>query len=95
MDPNCKTVAVSICGECYPSFYFNASEGKCIPVNPLCKTVTNKNQCTSCYEGYQLANGDCSISSAAVAASVADVRDRNCKNASSWGCYECYPGFYV
>lgn len=50
-DPNCRKpdVSGSFCSECYQSFYFNSTLGKCVTVNPLCKTYTGSNQCTSCY----------------------------------------------
>jgi hypothetical protein len=41
----------------------NVTSGRCVGLNPLCKTsnLTNGN-CLSCYPGYTLANGLCSVS---------------------------------
>jgi hypothetical protein len=53
-DSNCKNYTNNLCSECYSSFYYNSTLGKCVPTNQNCKTVTSNNQCTSCYSGYQL-----------------------------------------
>lgn len=36
-----------------------ASDGKCIPVNPLCKDYNGQGLCLSCYPGYSLSAGVC------------------------------------
>lgn len=72
-DVNCKVRASGSAGclECYPSFYFNSSQGKCVEANPLCRTVTNMNKCTSCYPGYSL---DVGQGSCVIGNSTADVQ---------------------
>ena len=38
------------------------SNGVCVPVNDNCATFNTNGVCTSCYKGYQLANGNCQLS---------------------------------
>lgn len=34
-------------------------QDKCLPVNDFCKNWEKKGQCTECYRGYHLSNGQC------------------------------------
>ncbi len=47
------------CNECYSGFYLNAVQNQCLVTNPLCRTVTSENKCTSCFEGYVLVKEEC------------------------------------
>jgi hypothetical protein len=62
-DYNCKTVnyALNICSECYAGFYFSPINQSCVATNPLCQNVSSTNLCLSCYTGYLLLNGNCTI----------------------------------
>lgn len=46
---------------CSTSYYFNA-QGICTQVNSNCRSNDNLGNCLSCYVGYTLANGNCTIS---------------------------------
>lgn len=61
----------------------------CKQVDPLCRTHdSNSGVCTSCYPGYTLANGQCSI--------VQASQIPNCNVVNSAGaCVECLSGYYV
>ena len=56
-----------------------------MPVNPLCKTSNDYGECTSCYPGYSVQNGNCGIS---------QLKDPNCKTQNGQACVECYMGFF-
>ena len=60
-DPLCNTFdSHGKCTKCSFRAYFEP-DGKCVNVNPQCKTFDNKNgDCLSCYVGYTLSDGDCS-----------------------------------
>ncbi len=63
-DPNCARYDQdqSKCLQCSNRYYFNQN-GICTAVSPQCQTWSNATGlCTSCYQGYTLANGVCSIS---------------------------------
>jgi hypothetical protein len=61
-DNNCRTpLATGGCQVCYPSFYYNQEAGRCVTVNPLCKTWNNLGHCLSCYEGYYITSNTCII----------------------------------
>lgn len=59
-DPNCRNTVNSICQECSFGYYFNQN-GICTEVNPFCRSNDGKGNCLSCYAGYALSNGICSI----------------------------------
>jgi hypothetical protein len=65
-------------------------------VNPLCKDYTLQNQCTLCYSGYDLINGNCVISySQSTSSSQGSVNAYdNCKTYTNNVCSECYSNFY-
>lgn len=84
-DPNCLQYNNNMCQKCSQRFYVG-TEGRCVPVNPLCQDSNERGQCTSCYRGYMLNNGQCII---------AIQRDPNCKQLNNQQqCIECYNGFY-
>jgi hypothetical protein len=56
-----------ICLQCSHRFYFNLVK-KCVPVSDQCKVWTAAGLCTSCYDGYDLTNGQCSQSASNTAA---------------------------
>jgi hypothetical protein len=81
-DPNCpvknpqfstnKPVSVDNqrCSTCYKGFYYDLSYEKCQPYNPLCKTVDSQNICLSCYMGYVLFNGNCTVNNGQMPSTV-------------------------
>lgn len=104
-DYNCKTVdqSNSICLECYSFFYFNITQGKCTPVNPLCKNYTPQNQCTQCYSGYQLTNGNCTLNTTTSPNNQNSQgqnqqgtanSDNNCANFTNGVCSQCFQSYY-
>ena len=58
-DPNCKEYLNGKCSAC-SNRHFAGTDGKCVPVNPLCKDYNLVGNCTSCYPGFSLINGVCS-----------------------------------
>ena len=60
-DPNCREYINGVCNAC-STRHFVGQDGKCIPVNPLCRTHNNQGQCVTCYEGYSLIGATCGIS---------------------------------
>jgi len=88
-DPNCNTFNGSTCVSCSKSYYLSSS-GKCTAVNPSCNTYdpTNGN-CTSCFAGYQVLNGNCVIS-------VTQPTIANCNSIDSQTgkCTKCSFGYY-
>jgi hypothetical protein len=56
-DSNCKFGVCEICVKCYDGYY--ALNGKCVLVNPFCKTYTDEGYCTSCFGGYELKKNNC------------------------------------
>lgn len=109
-DYNCKTADQSntICLECYSFFYFNTTQGKCAPVNPLCKNYTSQNQCTQCYSGYQLNNGNCTLNPTTTSSQqqsngqnsqgqnqqAPSSSDNNCANFTNGVCSQCFQSYY-
>lgn len=84
-DPNCRANNGQVCTQCSNRFYI-ASNGRCVPVSPLCRNNDAQGRCTSCYPGYSVFEGNCII---------AQNTDSNCRNSTAQGCIECYSGFYV
>lgn len=85
-DPNCKSFNQDgSCRECSASFYFNGA--KCLRVNPLCASINQQTgECTSCYQGYILNNGNCTIGSSVAVA--------NCRTVLNGICQSCSAGFF-
>ena len=53
-----------VCLVCSSRFVFNA-QGSCIPVSDNCNQYNSlSGACTSCYKGYDLVNGQCTVSAA-------------------------------
>ena len=67
LEPNCNTYAADgSCDECSFRFWMT-EEGRCIQVNDQCKHWCDYNgDCTECYLGYALHNGECVLPSAIV-----------------------------
>lgn len=56
-DANCISFKNGVCVLCSNRFYYS---GKCLPVNPNCKSYSLTNgSCTDCYAGYILAKSNC------------------------------------
>ena len=57
-DVGCKVWEGAVCLECSLRWVFNA-QGVCIPVSDICRTWDNNGQCLTCYQGFNLQNGQC------------------------------------
>ena len=65
------------------------SGGSCLQVNPLCNTFDpNFGTCLSCYRGYNLVNGNCTVSSQPSSAA-------NCRNFTNGVCVQCSNRFFT
>jgi proprotein convertase subtilisin/kexin type 5 len=85
-DPLCARWANGVCSQCAQSAYF--SNGVCVQSNTFCKTFDSTNgACTSCYGGYDLANGDCVLAANPVDNST--VSDPNCAQWNGKVCVQC------
>lgn len=88
-DPNCNTFNGSICTLCSKNFYLS-SEGKCKAVNPSCNTYDPSNgNCTSCFAGYEVQNGNCVLSQNQPAIANCNLIDSN-----TGKCTKCSFGFF-
>lgn len=84
---NCANFSNGVCVRCSRGFYM-ANDGSCRLVSALCNTYNESyGYCTSCYPGYILVNGECSIAPQSTA-------NLNCRNFSNGMCYECSNRFY-
>lgn len=82
---NCRTVQNGICQSCSTGYY-RAANNTCQQISPLCATADqNSGMCLSCYNGYQLQNGVCSLS-----ATIA-----NCRQIVNNVCQACSSGYYI
>lgn len=85
---NCRIVAAGGCRECSAGYWLNGQT--CQQVNSQCATFNPSNgYCTSCYQGYQLnqGNGLCQ---------QATNRDRNCQQFGPDGnCNKCFPSYFL
>lgn len=63
-DKGCKdwNWAQQICLTC-SNMWFLDSQGKCVPVSDLCKSADPNGKCLSCFKGYDLKDGTCTLSS--------------------------------
>lgn len=68
-DPNCRTFQGLTCTSCYTGTFLS-SDGRCRQVSPLCKTYDSNGACTTCYNGYEVNQGNCI---------VAVIKDKNCR----------------
>ena len=73
-----------LCLQCSSNWVFNANK-VCVPVSDQCNTFDSNGACLSCYVGYNLNNGKCTL------APVQQVSDAGC---ASWNwnkqiCLEC------
>ena len=53
--------ASNVCTACSKNWVFNSNK-VCVQVNSLCQSYDNTGACTSCYQGYDLSNGECVLS---------------------------------
>jgi hypothetical protein len=85
-DPNCKSFnSDNSCKECSTSFYLRS--GKCVRFNALCATINaTTGDCTSCYNGYMLKQGNCSIGTSVTVA--------NCRTIQNGVCVTCSVGYF-
>lgn len=92
IDPFCKTFSGSICIQCGDR-YFKGQSGLCQQVNNLCNTWDSSNgNCLTCYPGYTLSNGQCSVSNNQNSNSNSNS---NCAQYSSDQiCLKCSSGYY-
>lgn len=60
-DQTCKIyLNLTYCQECFSGYF--VLEGECKAIDPLCRTVDQATgDCNSCYQGYTLSLGSCSI----------------------------------
>ena len=77
-----------VCIECSNNWVFNKF-GVCVPVSDQCATFDNTGACQSCYKGYNLNNGKCSL------APIQQVSDVGC---ATWNwdkqiCLKCSSRF--
>jgi len=85
-DPNCASWLDGICVLCAPRTFIN-SKGLCENVNINCGTYKiTDGSCTSCYPGFDLANGVCSVSNSPSSCSKFD---------SKGACLNCSQGSYL
>jgi hypothetical protein len=70
------------CLACSNRWVFNA-KGACVPVSDNCNTHDASGACTSCYNGYGLTNGVCTI------------QNTLCKTSNSTSCLTCYNGYVL
>lgn len=57
--------------------------------NAFCRTSDNQGRCTSCYNGYALNNGNCSVTI------ISTIASNNCANFTNGICLKCSRGFYM
>lgn len=55
-DGNCREYFAGKCSKCSSRYYVGV-EGRCVPVNPLCKDSNSVGECTACYPGYRVDSG--------------------------------------
>jgi hypothetical protein len=89
LNPYCQTFLNSTCLNCSKGYYFDSNK-ICQQIDPLCKIFDYNNTiCTSCYLGFTLVNGSCSVSDAT------SPSDPNCKSFDSNNvCITCSKGYY-
>lgn len=63
-DPYCQVYSQfgdGSCLQCYFRFYYSPIHKKCLQVNDLCQSWDNLGNCLTCYNGYKLNAGVCSV----------------------------------
>lgn len=86
-DPLCSRWQGSVCLQCSNSAYFR--NGACVQSDPLCRTFdSNSGACLSCYYGYALQGGKCSV------ADTAGPVDALCAKWANGVCSQCSQGAY-
>jgi len=85
-DSNCIRYNGTTCIACSSRYYFNPNN-VCVPVNPLCKDYISNGNCSTCFPGYAISNGNCIVSTKAT--------DPFCKTYTPGGvCTACYTGYF-
>lgn len=89
LNPYCQVFVNSTCLNCSRGYYFDSNK-VCQQIDPLCKVFDYANTvCTTCYTGFSLVNGSCTISDSA------SPSDPNCRTFDSNNlCLNCSKGFY-
>lgn len=85
-DPYCIASSSGICTQCAAGYYLK-SDRSCALANPVCKEVDAQNQCTSCYLGYTLVQGQCTLAT--------PIYLPFCVSQSGTLCSECMQGYYL
>ena len=83
-DLGCKAWDQGVCIECSPRWVMN-NNGACVPVSDICRTHDINGLCLTCYQGYDLVNGNCEFSPANTAA----PSDPGCKTWNNGVCEAC------
>ena len=85
-DSTCAEWLNGVCAQCVPRAYFDF-DNNCVMVSDLCDTFNDfSGECTSCYSGYSLSDGECIVS-----ASSSDC----VKSEGDGSCSECPQGSYL
>jgi proprotein convertase subtilisin/kexin type 5 len=87
-DPFCRAFnSDGSCKECSQTYVYNPNTQKCTRVNPNCNSTNQVTfECTSCYPGFVLSNGNCVIGTTIAIA--------NCHAISGSQCLVCSQGYY-
>jgi proprotein convertase subtilisin/kexin type 5 len=82
---NCRQYQSNVCVQCAQSFYM--LNNLCVAQNPQCKDInTTTGVCISCYPGYTLQAGTCTI--------PRNI-DPNCNLPSGTNCLSCRDGYWL
>jgi hypothetical protein len=82
-----------ICVNCYNGFYYDQSSKVCKQNNPYCKTTNSSNGlCLSCFDGYQLAGGNCQNSTTTINNIGSNIY---CTKFNGAACIQCVNRYYV
>lgn len=74
--PNCKVYSNGVCQQCADRYFMKAGKGACVQVSTLCNAYDNQTGlCSSCYDGYMLSGGLCTI--AVTASPAVNVNSTN------------------
>ena len=95
-DANCKqfdSANPNYCLACYSGYI--STQGKCKEQNLLCKKINlNNGNCTECWPGYTLYNGDCVVIGSSQ--SISEVSgDIYCIEVQGTVCVKCSSGYYL
>lgn len=95
--PGCGQVdASNNCAQCY--FRYVLKDGNCVAVSDQCKTWDNSTgDCTSCYDGWTLASGQCSVpgNGGSNNGGSSAPADPNCVESANGACTKCASRWYL